>query len=104
MCSRSRSRGPHAESAIDMYPSSSRVSAFANLEDGVEGAGVHIARLHTYDSALVDGWKCIEAHSPLRIDRHAHNSVSPETYQRESLLHARVHLVTGHDRERGRAK
>src|SRR5579862_4309117 len=100
MCQRGRRRSPHTESAIDMYPGAIRVSALAYLCDRIESAGVHVACLHAHDRTIVDVWKGVEAHPPLRVDRNTYNPVAPKSHERKCFLHARMHFIADNDRER----
>src|SRR6202051_4218872 len=100
MCSRGRGRSPHTESAIDMQPGAIRVSALADLWDGIESATVHVACLQAHNRAIVDVWKGVEAHPPLCVDGNTHNPVAPKSHERKCFLHARMHFIADHDRER----
>src|SRR5271155_2667372 len=99
MCARGRGRSPHAKGTVDMYPRTMRVSAFADLPDGIKGSGVHIACLHAHYRAVINVREHLKAHPSLCVDRNTHNPVSPESHERKRLLHARMNLVADHDRE-----
>ena len=101
---RRSSGGPESEGTIDVYPRPAAADVLANLGDGIEGTGIHIAGLHAHDGALGDWRHLLPEHAPLSVAGHARDPLAPETDHREGLLHARVHFLADHDGDRRRAK
>src|SRR5437773_10614952 len=99
-----RARRPEAEGAVYVDPRAPLVSTRADVSGGIEGSGVHVARLNADDRAVVERRQRVGTHATLSVDRHAMDTLAAEPKQPQRFQQRDMDLAADNDSERRRTK
>ena len=92
--------GPETERTVDVQPPGAGGQPVGNRVEGVEGAGVHLARLGAHEHRTVEVREQLGAQTALVVGRHDRDALAAEAHQAERFGQCRVRAGTHHDVDR----
>src|SRR3990172_5397584 len=84
-----------------MDPGAPPAQPSANLADGVEPAGVDVARLEADDGRTVDWRQLVGDDSPLSVGRYTDHPLASQPEHAQRFENAHVHFIADDGRGRG---